>query len=277
MRLNQKNPNPRILIVEGEVIVARELSASLENLGYKIIGLERSAEKGIALCEQELPDLVLTDIILKGRMDGIEAAEIIRARWGIPVVFLTADADLERLKKAHLIYPFGYLIKPYREQDLKITVEMALYVSEVDAERKKAEESLRSSEEKLSRIFKTIPDPVSIIRFSDGIFLDVNECFIRVTGYPKEEIVGRPYYSGNPDIWINRKDRVRVVTALRETGEVHGIEAIFRGKDEKVIYGLISARTLEINGETCILGIVSDITERRRQEEDCERVKNASG
>lgn len=266
MSINQENPTPRILIVEDEVIIAHELRASLENLGYKICGMEMSAENGIALCKKDPPDLVLSDITLKGRMDGIEAAEIIRSRWGIPVVFLTADADLERLKKAHLVYPFGYLIKPFREQDLKLTLEMALYVSKVDAERKKAEEALRSSEEKLSRIFKTIPDPVSIIRLSDGIFLDVNETFIRVTGYPKEEIVGRPYYSGNPDIWIHRKDRVRVVTALRETGEVHGVEAIFRGKDGNVIYGLISARTLEINGESCILGIVSDITERRRQE-----------
>ena len=69
-------------------------------------------------------------------------------------------ADKERLKRAKLAYPFGYLIKPFRDQDLKITVEMALYVSKVDAERKRAEEALRYSEEKFSKIFRTSPEAI---------------------------------------------------------------------------------------------------------------------
>jgi PAS domain S-box-containing protein len=138
-------------------------------------------------------------------------------------------------------------------------------------ERKRAEEALRSSEEMFSKIFKTIPDPISIIRLSDGIFMDVNESFTRVTGYSREEIVGRPYYSSNPDVWIDQKDRVRLVAALKGTGEVHGVETQFRGKDGQMVYGLISARALEISGDPCIVGIVHDITEQKLVEEALKR------
>jgi PAS domain S-box-containing protein len=141
-------------------------------------------------------------------------------------------------------------------------------------DRKRAEEALRSSEDKFSRVFKTSPNPSTIIRLSDGIFLDVNESFTRVTGYSIEEIVGRPYFSNNPDIWIDQKDRVRLVAALKRTGEVQGIETQFRGKDGQLIYGLISARALEFNGELCIVGIVNDITEQKRVEEALRKTQN---
>jgi PAS domain S-box-containing protein len=650
MTLTRENPSPRIMIVEDETVIALDLKSTLERFGYTVSGMELSGEKGIEVCEKALPDLVLMDIILQGKMDGIKAAEIIRSRWGIPVILLTAYGDQEQLKRAPLVHPFGYLIKPFREQDLKITLEMALYVSKVGAEkkmtedawqenqkllerifssineavfivdasttkilncnpaasilfgysrdemlgrttaflhvdeanleefrkallsevadrghlflpefqmkrkdgrifptehsvtpledersrrigwvsvvrdiserkkagealrrseakfraivenshegflfcdanskiiyrspsftrfygftdeervghavfdvvhpedlkeirrywdrvvqnpgiplkteyrirhkngtwrwveptaqnwldnpdiqaivitsiditerkqteaalresqenfrlisetidevfwladreiqrifyispgyekvwgrslkslyehpqsfieaihpedrdqvladyevkhagvaidheyrvirpdgsvrwiwdrgfplredtgtvtryvgiaqditeRKKVEESLRSSEEKFFKIFQTIPDPVSIIRLSDGIFLDVNESFTRVTGYPREDVVGHPYYSSDPDVWIHQKDRARLVATLIETGEVHGIETRFRGKGGHMIHGLISARALEINGEPCIVGIVNDITEQKGVEE----------
>lgn len=191
MSINQENPTPKILIVEDQVLIAHELKAALESLGYKVIGIEMTAEKGIALCEKDPPDLVLMDIILEGQVDGIEAAEVIRSRWGIPIIFLAAFADKERLKRAKPAYPFGYLIKPFRDQDLKITVEMALYVSKVDAERKKAEEALRFSEEKFSKIFRTSPDAIAIARSSDGVYMEVNEGYTKVTGYSKEELIGR--------------------------------------------------------------------------------------
>ncbi len=91
------------------------------------------------------------DIRIKGKMDGIDTAEEIRNRFGIPVVFLTANLDQERIERSKITMPFGYLLKPIRERDLKVTIEMALYVARVDTERRKEEEELKESEQRLKR------------------------------------------------------------------------------------------------------------------------------
>jgi PAS domain S-box-containing protein len=143
-----EHPEPtkaKILIVEDEALIALDLKMRLKNWGYTVLGHEFSAEKALEVIEQDLPDLILMDIVLQGQMDGIEAAQIIRSHWGIPVIFTTAFADMERIKRAKLAYPFGYLMKPYQERDIEVTIEMALYVSKVDSERRKAEEALQES------------------------------------------------------------------------------------------------------------------------------------
>ena len=89
------------------------------------------------LVRQHQPDLVMMDILLQGEMDSIQAAEAIRGKWGIPVIFLTRDADTDRLERAKLTHPFGYLLKPIQNLELKLTTEMALYAAEVDRERRK--------------------------------------------------------------------------------------------------------------------------------------------
>ena len=132
----------KVLIVEDDIIVATDIQSRLKNLGYSVYEIVSSGEKAVQKIEEHKPDLVLMDIVLKGEMDGIEAAEIIRSRFDIPVVFLTAYADEERFERAKLTIPFGYILKPFQDRDLKITIEMALYTAKVDVERKRAEERL---------------------------------------------------------------------------------------------------------------------------------------
>lgn len=139
----QTKPKPRVMIVEDQAIIAADLEASLKNLGYESCGIENTAEKALKVIEKEQPDAVLMDIVLKGQMDGIEAAEIIRSRWQIPVIFCTGYADESRLQKAKLTLPFGYILKPFDERNIKVTFEMALYIAEVDTQRQKVEEDLR--------------------------------------------------------------------------------------------------------------------------------------
>ena len=86
------------------------------------------------------------DIRIKGEMDGIETAEVIRNRFGIPVIFSTAYLDQERIERAKITMPFGYVLKPIQERELRVTIEMAIYVSKVDGERRRAEEELRQKE-----------------------------------------------------------------------------------------------------------------------------------
>ena len=125
--MKPETDTPRILIVEDEPIVAMDISGRLTHLGYAVAGTVATGEGAIALAQQTQPDLVLLDIRLRGPMTGIEAAEQIRQRFGYPVVFLTAYAEDDTLKRASQANPLGYVLKPFGDRELKTAIEMALY------------------------------------------------------------------------------------------------------------------------------------------------------
>ena len=116
-----------VLVVEVESIVSKDIQHSLKKLGYNIVGSSATAEKAIELAKSEHPDVVLMDIMLKGEMNGIKAADEIRKSCAIPVIFLTAYADESTLSKAKVTEPYGYILKPFKEIDLHTTIEMAIY------------------------------------------------------------------------------------------------------------------------------------------------------
>ncbi len=117
----------RILVVEDEAIVAMDIQDMLKSRGYDAPATASSGEEAIKKVAEIKPDLVLMDIVLKGEMDGIEAAGQIRNRFNIPVVYLTAHADNETLQRAKITEPFGYMLKPLEERELYSTIEIALY------------------------------------------------------------------------------------------------------------------------------------------------------
>ena len=116
-----------VLVVEDEAIVSKDIQQSLKKLGYNIAGASSTGEKAILLAESEKPDIILMDIMLKGEMNGTEAAEKIRAAFSIPIIFLTAYADEATLARAKITEPHGYILKPFKEIDLHTTIEMAIY------------------------------------------------------------------------------------------------------------------------------------------------------
>ncbi|TNF48300.1 MAG: response regulator transcription factor [Bacteroidetes bacterium] len=116
-----------ILVVEDESIVSKDIQHSLKKLGYNVVGAAATGEKALDLAREFKPDIVLMDIMLKGDMNGIQTAEIIRNEFSIPVVFLTAYADESTLSKAKITEPYGYIIKPFKEIDLHTSIEMAIY------------------------------------------------------------------------------------------------------------------------------------------------------
>lgn len=123
---NTMHAAARILIVEDEFAVAMELEDRLENLGYDVVGHELRGREAIDRAQETEPDLVLMDIRLDGRMDGIEAAQQIRNKLHVPVVFVTAYSDDDTLKRAKETAPFGYVIKPFEERELYASIEVAL-------------------------------------------------------------------------------------------------------------------------------------------------------
>jgi two-component system, response regulator PdtaR len=128
--------NTRIMIVEDEWTVAEDIKISLQSLGYTVTSITSSGEEAIQKAEEDRPDLVLMDIVLQGEMDGIEAANQIRSRFNIPIVYLTAYADEKILERAKITEPFGYIVKPFINEDLKIAIEIALYKHKAEKERK---------------------------------------------------------------------------------------------------------------------------------------------
>lgn len=122
--MNQKY---KILIVEDEILVATDIEESLESLGYTVQGIADTGIKAIEAVEKELPDLVLMDINLKGEMTGIEAAKTITQKHDVPIIYLTANADIDTVNKAKVALPYGYIIKPFTDKDLQTNIEIAIF------------------------------------------------------------------------------------------------------------------------------------------------------
>lgn len=116
----------RIMVVEDEFILAQGIMSHLSAMDYSVTSHVTSGEAAVTQVEKDLPDLVLMDIVMPGRLDGIEAAEQIRKKLSVPIVFLTAYSDNETIDRAKSTEPFGYLLKPFTERELYIAIEMAL-------------------------------------------------------------------------------------------------------------------------------------------------------
>ena len=116
----------KVLVVEDEILVAKSIEMSLKGWGYDVIGVASSGEKAIEIVSHTKPDLVLMDIKLKGPMNGVSTAQRIQAFFDIPVVYLTAHSDPETLKRALHSNPYGYVVKPFVEDELRQAIEQAL-------------------------------------------------------------------------------------------------------------------------------------------------------
>ncbi|MBD2683401.1 MULTISPECIES: response regulator transcription factor [Nostoc] len=117
----------RILIVEDEILVAREIESHLQSMAYEVVGIAVTTNTVIQKITESMPDLVLMDINLQGSQDGIDMAAEISDRLKIPVIYITAYADDSTLERAKLTNPFGYVLKPFTQQDLRVAIELALF------------------------------------------------------------------------------------------------------------------------------------------------------
>jgi len=116
----------KILVVEDEPEVSVTLKLTLKKLGYTVVGCENTAEGAIQKAGEARPDIVLMDIELAGKMDGVTAADTIRKKYHIPVIYLTAICDTKTLERVGASIPYGYILKPFREDELHTVIEIAL-------------------------------------------------------------------------------------------------------------------------------------------------------
>ena len=171
----------KILVVEDESIVAKDIQNSLKKLGYHVPTTVSSAEKAIEEVEENRPDLILMDIMLKGQMSGIEAANVIKERFGVPLIFLTAYADDNTLSKAKITEPYGYIIKPFKEKELQTTIEMALYKHEKDEAIKKERDlyhSIIENKESKDSIFVRADYRLNKINFDDIFYVEALKDYV---------------------------------------------------------------------------------------------------
>ncbi len=170
-----------ILIVEDENIVAKDIQNTLKNLGYMPIDIAHTGKKAIEIVEEKKPDLVLMDIKLKGKMSGIEAANNIRSRFSIPVIFLTAYADDDTLEKAKITEPYGYITKPFKEKDIQTAVQMAIYKHQKDSQIKKERDfyySIVSDKNAEDGIFVRADYRLNNIKFADIYFVEALKDYV---------------------------------------------------------------------------------------------------
>ena len=125
----------KILITEDEGIVAADIEDRLRTLGYQVVGTCSSGAEALSMVEETKPDLVMMDIMIQGDMDGIETGAIIRSKFQLPVIYLTAYSDDATFQRAKITEPFGYLLKPFEEKELRTNIEMALYKHRMEKER----------------------------------------------------------------------------------------------------------------------------------------------
>jgi signal transduction histidine kinase len=176
----------KILIVEDEAIIAEHIAIILRNIGYCVVGIVASGEDAIATVAQTNPNLVLMDIMLQGEMDGVEAADKINQSYKIPIVYLTANADDQTLKRASNTLPFGYLIKPFKAKELQVTIEIAISrhqaevemkkaIQKAEQQRSKAQEEHVLQNEYFSMASHDLRTPISIIKISAHLLQDYSQ------------------------------------------------------------------------------------------------------
>lgn len=259
----------QILVVEDESIVAKAIQRRLTSLGYAVPAVAASGEEAVEKAAQIHPDLVLMDIVLKGEMDGMAAAEYIRTHLSIPVVYLTAYTDDHTLQRAKRTEPFGYILKPFEERELQTTIEMALYRHEM-------ERKLKESEQWLATTLKSIGEAV-ITTDEQGRVTLMNPVAEALTGWKQAEALGRDW---TQVLTIVEEDTERlrddpVTKALREGNAVGPNTHILLAKDDARIpiddtVAPIKEDPGHISG---VVVVFRDITDRKRAEEVLQRAK----
>ena len=174
----------RILIVEDEAIVAADIQDRLKILGYEVTGLAHSGEAAESKAVATRPDLVLMDIMLSGPVDGVDAAQRIQQSLDIPVVYLTAHGDEATLQRAKITAPFGYVLKPFEERELRTAIEIGLY-------RHQTERRLSELERWLEAVLSGISDAV-VVTDKWGLISLMNPAASRLSGWLQGEALVKP-------------------------------------------------------------------------------------
>ncbi|MBE0503379.1 MAG: response regulator, partial [Desulfuromonadales bacterium] len=257
----------RIMLVEDDVVTALCTRDSLGFLGYEVVVTIARGEEAVEQAAKLQPDLILMDITLDGAMNGIEAAEQIRQTQQIPIIFMTAHSDGETLARAKRAEPFGYLTKPYQLDNLKNTIEVALYKSAADAKVRESETRYKKLFHEYETIVNGIPEALTLWPPQMRL-LWANKGAIEQLGMPFEELLGKDC----TEICILSHDCVQEDCPVRRCFRSRSVENKLRTDADGRSWGIKAIPLLDDGGAvTQVIRLASDVTERMQLRQEAER------
>ncbi|MBF0329477.1 MAG: PAS domain S-box protein [Nitrospirae bacterium] len=255
----------RILVVEDEYVTAKDIKSSLLAIGYEVLAIAASGEEAIAKAAELRPDLILMDIKLHGPITGVEAAYEIRKSHDIPIVFVTANVDVNNIAKAKTTEPFGFLTKPCSQDSLRSTIDVALYRHEADVRRKCAEKEVRREKEKWELTFNAMDDLLMIVNHEYKI-TKINRTMLKMLNKTSSETIGKNCFKVLHD--SDSPPEYCFYSRLLSTGQAQ--------TGELNLYGRCYAMTVspiydELGSLTGAIHSAKDITDRKKIEEKLHR------
>jgi len=251
----------RIMVVDDEASITAYLEECLEFMGYKVVGRASSGESAVDMARQFRPDLILMDIVMPGKLDGIDASRIINAEMDIPIIFLTAYADDNFIKRAKNVGPYGYIIKPFQEAELKATIEITL-------SKKEEERRWREEEEKYRFLLENISEGI-IAGESRGRVIFWNRGAEAIFGYSADEAVGKPLTFVMPEEFRRNYQRriKRVISAGKSKIIGRRFEVFGLRKDGSKFPMGLSINSWKMGEDVFFICMALDITERKKADD----------
>lgn len=257
----------RLLIVEDERIVAMDLRQRLERFGYEVVDIAASGKKAVELVEEHHPDMVLMDIRIQGDMDGIQTAGMLRDRFDMPHIYITAHRDDETIGRAKHTEPFGYLLKPFNDREIQTTIEMAVHKHEMSLK-------LKQSERKFRSLIQNSNDVIALLDHN-GVFQFASPSVGRIFGYTPDKLEGEEISTFLNDESITLYTNITEIFVDLPDIDPKTIEIQFRHADKGYVYLEAVVSTFRVEGmpEGIVLN-ARDISERKRTEMELVQARN---
>ena len=255
-------PSEKILIVEDESAFAQVVESYLKRLGYRVAGIADSGEEALKAVARSRPDLALMDIEIHGAMDGFDVAERLREEHDIPIIFLTGRADDQTLERVRRSASFGYLLKPFRPEELKAGIELALI-------RHGQEAQLKQTELSFSAAVRSTGDAV-LMADKAGVVSFLNPAAERLTGCATRKAVGQKL----TEVFRLSGESSEMERLMRSTSKgafVHEAVMLTAAGRELPVEVNVSAVRDEVHGQLGTVLVFRDITERKRFEVELKR------
>ncbi len=256
--------NPTLLIVEDDGILAANLGLLVGSLGYQVLGPTATGEEALNLLDRHSADLVLMDIALGGRLNGIETAESITRTFGLPIIFLSGYSQDPLLEQAKAVSPYGYLVKPVSERELAAVVAMSLHRAELDRSLAESRRALEESEARYRHLFEH--SPLGIFRTTlDGRALLANREMARMVGCDSPEDALRCFTDLAAQLYVDPRQRTEFIALIKKLGAVRHFVYQARKRDGGLFWIEMNARLQEMIGPTgeiipVIDGFAQDVT-----------------